>query len=125
MIFSSPDDEDSIESDDEEEDDKFEVAIQCMLHAPPTSSPSQTQAKKKRKKRIILVARRDKNAKREQWFPHWSHKKSNGKNASPQELLILGAYWYSGCGFTFDDIKESTTISKEVHKDFSQIHKNW
>jgi hypothetical protein len=55
---------------------------------------------------------------REDWFPCWSNKRSFNTNASPQELLILGAFRYLGRGFTFDDIKESTAISKEVHSFF-------
>jgi hypothetical protein len=57
-------------------------------------------------------------AKKENWFPRWMGKDATGKNASPLELLILGAFRYLGRGFTFDDLEEVTAISEEVHRQF-------
>ena len=52
-------------------------------------------------------------AREERWFPRW------GKwNSSPLELLVLGAFRYLGRGWTFDDLEESTAISREVHRSF-------
>jgi hypothetical protein len=53
-------------------------------------------------------------AKENNWFPRWS--KWNSK--SPLELLILGGLRYLGRGWTFDDLKESTMISAEVHQNY-------
>jgi hypothetical protein len=44
--------------------------------------------------------------------------KSNNKQASPIELLVLGSLRYLGRGWTFDDVEENTAISKEVHRTF-------
>ena len=52
------------------------------------------------------------------WFPRWMGKDATGKDASPIELLILGAFRYLGRGFTFDDCEEATAISEEVHRVF-------
>ena len=60
-------------------------------------------------------------AKRENWFPRWMGKDAAGKESSPIELLILGAFRYLGRGLTFDDLEESTAISEEVHRSF--LHK--
>ena len=57
-------------------------------------------------------------AKAENWFPRWMGKDATGKQSSPLELLILGAFRYLGRGFTFDDLEESTGISEEVHRVF-------
>lgn len=57
-------------------------------------------------------------AKREKWFPRWMGKDATGKQSSPLELLILGAFRYLGRGLTFDDLEESTAISEEVHRVF-------
>lgn len=57
-------------------------------------------------------------AKRLNWFPRWNNKDATGKNSSPLELLILGAFRYLGRGFTFDDLEECTAISEEVHRTF-------
>jgi hypothetical protein len=51
-------------------------------------------------------------------FVRWRGKKCNGKKSSPIELLLLGSLQYLGRGWTFDDIKESTAIDKEVHRVF-------
>ena len=48
-------------------------------------------------------------------FAHWCGVKSNNKMSSLIELLVLGSLHYLGCGWTFDNIKEQTAISKEVH----------
>ena len=52
------------------------------------------------------------------WFPRWTGKDATGKESSPLELLILGAFRYLGRGFTFDDLEECTAISEEVHRVF-------
>lgn len=57
-------------------------------------------------------------AKEENWFPRWMGKDAAGKESSPLELLILGAFRYLGRGFTFDDLEECTAISEEVHRKF-------
>lgn len=51
------------------------------------------------------------------WFPRWA-KASEPKKSSPLELMILGALRYLGRGWTFDDLEESTAISREVHRVF-------
>lgn len=53
-------------------------------------------------------------AKEGNWFPRWMA----GKDSSPLELLILGAFRYLGRGWTFDDLEEATGISEEVHRCF-------
>jgi len=57
-------------------------------------------------------------AKEGEWFPRWMGKDAAGRDSSPLELLILGAFRYLGRGFTFDDCEESTAISEEVHRVF-------
>ena len=37
---------------------------------------------------------------------------------SPIELLLLGSLRYLGRGITFDDVEESTFISRHDHRDF-------
>jgi len=44
--------------------------------------------------------------------------KTNNKQASPIELLVLGSLRYLGRGWTFVDVEENTAISKEVHRTF-------
>jgi hypothetical protein len=51
-------------------------------------------------------------------FDRWCGYKSNNKQASPIELLVLGSLRYLGRGWTFDDVEENTAISKEVHRTF-------
>ena len=51
-------------------------------------------------------------------FDRWCGHKSNNKQALPIELLVLGSLQYLGRGWTFDDVEENTTISKEVHRTF-------
>ena len=48
-------------------------------------------------------------------FVHLCGVKSRNKMSSPIELLVLGSLRYLGRGWTFDNIKEQTAISKEVH----------
>eukprot|EP00804_Cyclotella_cryptica_P019193 CCRYP_006108-RA/>CCRYP_006108-RA protein AED:0.21 eAED:0.21 QI:0/-1/0/1/-1/0/1/0/331 len=56
----------------------------------------------------------------ENWLPRWTGKGKDciGNSASPLELLILGSLQYLGRGFSFDDSKECTAISEEVHRCF-------
>jgi hypothetical protein len=42
----------------------------------------------------------------------------NNKKVSPLELLLLGTLRYLGRGWTFDDIEESTKVSRDVHRCF-------
>lgn len=56
-------------------------------------------------------------AAKNKWFPRWA-KASDPKKSSPLELMILGALRYLGRGWTFDDLEESTAISREVHRVF-------
>jgi hypothetical protein len=51
-------------------------------------------------------------------FHRWCGHKSNNKQVSPIELLVLGSLQYLGRGWTFDDVEENTAISKEVHRTF-------
>ena len=51
-------------------------------------------------------------------FDRWCGHKSNNKQASLIELLVLGSLRYLGRGWTFDDVEENTAISKEVHRTF-------
>ena len=45
------------------------------------------------------------------WFPRWTGTDAQGRDSSPLELMILGAFCYLGRGFTFDDSEEATAIS--------------
>mmetsp|Transcript_18952 Transcript_18952/g.32615 ORF Transcript_18952/g.32615 Transcript_18952/m.32615 type:complete len:198 (-) Transcript_18952:120-713(-) len=51
-------------------------------------------------------------------FSRWQGTDCTGKNSSPIELLVLGSLRYLGRGWTFDDLEESTAISKDVHRCF-------
>ena len=51
-------------------------------------------------------------------FDRWCGHKWNNKQASRIELLVLGSLRYLGRGWTFNDAKENTAISKEVHRTF-------
>ena len=51
-------------------------------------------------------------------FACWCGAKVNNKMSSPIELLVLGSLRYLGRRWTFDDIKEQTAISREVHWTF-------
>ena len=57
-------------------------------------------------------------ARAENWFPRWSGRDAVGKESKPLEILILGSLRSLGRGFTFDDCKECTAISEEVHRCF-------
>jgi hypothetical protein len=48
-------------------------------------------------------------------FDRWCGKKIKNNKCSPVELLVLGSLRYLGRGWTFNDIEESTAISKDVH----------
>jgi len=54
-------------------------------------------------------------------FDRWCGHKSNIKQASPIELLVLRSLQYLGCGWTFDDVEENTAISKEMHRTIFQF----
>ena len=54
----------------------------------------------------------------DEYFGRWQRPDATGRTASPIELLVLGALRYLGRGWTFDDIEESTSVSKEVHRVF-------
>ena len=51
-------------------------------------------------------------------FDRWKRKDAYGRAPSPIPLLLLGCLRYLGRGWTFDDLKESTSISEEVHRVF-------
>jgi hypothetical protein len=42
----------------------------------------------------------------------------NNKNVSPIELLLLGSLRYLGRGWTFDNMRDVTYISRDVHRKF-------
>jgi hypothetical protein len=44
--------------------------------------------------------------------------RQSNKKASPIELLLLGTLQCLGRGWTFDDIEESTKVSRDVHRCF-------
>jgi len=50
-------------------------------------------------------------ARNEQWSPSVEKKDCTAWMGRPLELMLLGALWYLGRGFTFDDIEEATFIS--------------
>jgi len=56
--------------------------------------------------------------KQNELFSRWLGKDAVGQDSSPIELLILGTLRYLGRGWTFDDLEESTAISREVHRVF-------
>jgi hypothetical protein len=54
------------------------------------------------------------------FFKRWQEDRPDKQfrriKASPIELLLLGTLWYLGAGgWTFDDLEESTFITREVH----------
>ncbi len=51
-------------------------------------------------------------------FSRWMGCGATKRVASPIELLVLGALRYLGRGWTFDDLEESTAISRKVHRVF-------
>jgi len=58
-------------------------------------------------------------------FDRWCGHKTNNKQASLIELLVLGSLRYLGRGWTFDDVEENTAISKEVHRTFFHRCRIW
>jgi hypothetical protein len=55
-------------------------------------------------------------------FVRWTRCDACGWQATPIDLLVLGSLRYLGRGWTFDDIEESTAVSKEVHRVFFHQH---
>jgi hypothetical protein len=55
-------------------------------------------------------------------FDRWTHaeRENNKKNkkVSPIELLLLGSLRYLGRGWTFNDMRDVTYISRDVHRKF-------
>jgi hypothetical protein len=51
-------------------------------------------------------------------FKRWTRCDAIGIESTPIELLVLGSLRYLGRGWTFDDIEESTAVSREVHRVF-------
>ena len=59
-------------------------------------------------------------------FAKWTSAKTVANvSASPVELLLLGSLRYLGRGWTFDDLEESTAISREVHRCFFHVFIKW
>lgn len=58
-------------------------------------------------------------------FNRWRAKDACGKEASPMELLCLGALRYLGRGLTFDDLEEYTAINEETHRQFFHVFIEW
>lgn len=56
--------------------------------------------------------------KKSPFFRRWHGTDAAKKPSSPIELLVLGALRYLGRGWTFDDLEESTAISRDVHRVF-------
>ena len=57
----------------------------------------------------------------ERWREDRPDKQFRKIKASPVELLLLGSLRYLGRGWTFDDLEESTFMTREVHRVFSQV----
>ncbi len=55
------------------------------------------------------------------YFDCWKGYNAARQSASPIELLVLGVLRYLGHGWTFDDLEESTAISREVHCVFFHV----
>ena len=55
-----------------------------------------------------------------QFFGRWQQRPPGTRGRKPHliELLVLGTLRYIGCGWTFDDLKEATAISRELHREF-------
>ena len=58
-------------------------------------------------------------------FSRWKSRDATGQQASPIELLLLGALRYLGRGLTFDDLEEYTAINEETHRQFFHVFINW
>ena len=58
------------------------------------------------------------NCKQSPLFRRWISCDATKRQATPIDLLVLGALRYLGRGWTFDDIEEATAVSKEVHRVF-------
>jgi hypothetical protein len=69
-----------------------------------------------------LLQRMMKDKKHGDFFERWQEDRPDKQfrtiKASPIEFLLLGTLWYLGCGWTFDDLEESTFITREVHRVF-------
>ena len=53
----------------------------------------------------------------DRWIKAYERKHNNkNKKVSPIELLLLGSLRYLGRGWTFDDTKDVTYISRDVHR---------
>jgi len=62
----------------------------------------------------------------EQWFPSAEKKDCTGQMGHPLELMLLGALWYLGRGFAFDDLEEARFILEFSHHNlFPWFHWNW
>ena len=51
-------------------------------------------------------------------FEQWENKDATGMPSTDLRLLILGALRYIGKSFTYDDLEEATTTSRETHRLF-------
>lgn len=58
-------------------------------------------------------------------FLRWCSTDATGRESSPIELLLLGAFRYLGRGWTFDDLEEQTGISEETHRQFFHVFIEW
>jgi hypothetical protein len=69
---------------------------------------------------ILLAMLKDDN--HANFFERWQEDRPDKQfrkiKASPIELLLLGSLRYLGRGWTFDDLEESTFITREVHRVF-------
>ncbi len=54
-------------------------------------------------------------------FDRWCEFKQNNKKVSPVELLVLGSLRYLGCGWTFNNCKESAAIDQDIHHMFFRV----
>ncbi len=59
-----------------------------------------------------------KTIKDEKWFPEYDTVDAIGRQASPVELLLLGALRVLGRGVVFEELFEGTFISRETHRRF-------
>jgi DDE superfamily endonuclease len=54
-------------------------------------------------------------------FQRWNSKTATGEPSSPIALLLLGVLRVLGCAWTFDDLQEVTSISRENHRQFMHV----